>query len=133
MGATVLQRQARKRKLVAPLRALHLMALQHASPGQSLDVSPLGGRLPTEKTSALFKSHDLEVVRLVLLAGKALPPHRVPGEITIHCIEGSLDIELDDATVRLEAGELLFLAGNATHGVKAVTDASALVTIALKP
>lgn len=72
-------------------------------------------------------------MRLVLLAGKALPPHRVPGEITIHCIEGRLDIELDDVTVRLEAGELLFLAGNAMHGVSALTDTSALVTIALKP
>jgi quercetin dioxygenase-like cupin family protein len=132
-GGTVLQRQARKRKLVAPLRALHLMALQHASPGQVLDVHPLGVNLSAEKTSALFKSIDLEVMRLVLLAGKSLPPHKVPGEITIHCLEGSLDVELDDATVRLEAGELIFLAGNAKHGVKAATDASALVTIALKP
>lgn len=108
------------------------MALQHASAGQPLDVRPLGVRLSTEKTSALFKSADLEVMRLVLLAGKSLPPHKVPGEITIHCLEGSLDVALDDATVRLEAGQLLFLTGNATHGVKAVTDASALVTIALK-
>jgi len=108
------------------------MALQHASPGQVLDVRPLGGRLSTDKTSALFKSVDLEVMRLVLPAGKSLPRHKVPGEITIHCLEGSLDVELDDVTVRLDVGELLFLNGNATHGVKAVTDASALVTIALK-
>jgi len=109
------------------------MALQHASPGQVLDVHPLGSRVSTERTSALFKSLDLEVMRLVLRAGNSLPPHKVPGEITIHCLEGSLDIELENSTVRLEAGELLFLAGNATHGVEAATDASALVTIALKP
>lgn len=109
------------------------MAIPHASPGQAFDVRPLGGRLSSDKTSALFKSADLEVMRLVLLAGKSLPQHKVPGEITIHCLEGSLDVELDDATVRLEAGELLFLTGNATHAVKAVTDASALVTIALRP
>lgn len=108
------------------------MALQHASPGHALDVRPFAGRLSTEKTSALFKSEDLEVMRLVLLAGKSLPRHKVPGEIMIHCLEGSLDVELDDATVRLEAGELLFLARNATHGVKAATDSSAIVTIALK-
>lgn len=109
------------------------MAIPHASPGQALDVRPLGGRLSSDKTSALFKSADLEVMRLVLLGGKSLPQHKVPGEITIHCLEGSLDVELDDATVRLEAGQLLFLTGNATHAVKAVTDASALVTIALRP
>ena len=108
------------------------MAIQHASPGQALDVRPLRDRLSTTRTAALFKSVDLEVMRLVLLAGKALPPHRVPGEITIHCLEGSLDIEFIGGAVRLEAGELLFLAENATHGVKAVTDTSALITIALR-
>ena len=109
------------------------MALAHAVSGQPLDVRPMGNRMATEKTTALFKSRDLEVMRLVLLAGKSLPPHKVPGEITIHCLEGSLGIELDEKTVRLEAGELLFLAAGAMHGVNAVTDASALVTIALKP
>jgi quercetin dioxygenase-like cupin family protein len=109
------------------------MALSHAISGQPLDVRPFGERLVTEKTSALFKSSDLEVMRLVLVAGKSLPPHRVPGEITIHCLEGSLEIELDGRTVSLGAGELVFLAGGAMHGVKALTDASALVTIALRP
>lgn len=108
------------------------MALPHASPGQPLDVRPLGGRLSTERTSALFKSADLEVMRLVLVRGKSLPPHQVLGEITIHCLEGSLEVELDDKTVRLEPGELLFLTGGATHGVKALSDASALVTVAHK-
>jgi quercetin dioxygenase-like cupin family protein len=108
------------------------MALPHASPGQALDVRPLGERVSTQKTTALFKSRDLEVMRLVLLAGRSLPPHKVPGEITIHCIEGSLGVESEGTTVRLDAGELLFLAGNATHGVTALTDTSALVTIALK-
>jgi quercetin dioxygenase-like cupin family protein len=107
------------------------MALPHASPGEPFDVRPLGARLANERTSALFKSRDLEVLRLVLAAGKSLPSHKVPGEITIHCLEGSLDIELDDATRRLEAGELLFLEGNVAHAVKALTDATALVTIAL--
>jgi quercetin dioxygenase-like cupin family protein len=109
------------------------MALPHALSGQPLDVRPLGARLATEKTSALFKSKDLEVMRLVLLAGKSLPPHQVPGEITIQCLEGSLGIELEGTTVRLAAGELLFLAGGVLHGVEALSDATALVTIALKP
>jgi quercetin dioxygenase-like cupin family protein len=108
------------------------VAIPHAVPGHALDVRPLGDRVSTEQTTALFKSNDLEVIRLVLLAGRSLPPHKVPGEITIHCLEGSLDIDLEDITVRLDAGGLLFLSRGATHGVKAVTDASALVTIALK-
>ncbi len=113
------------------------MALNHASPGQALDVRPFGARLLTEKTAALFKSRDFELMRLVLLAGKSFPPHKVAGDITIHCLEGTLavglTVELANTTVTLAAGELLFLEGNALHGVTALSDASALVTIALKP
>ena len=32
------------------------MAIPHAIPGQPVDVGPLGTRLPSEKTVALFKS-----------------------------------------------------------------------------
>lgn len=108
------------------------MALRHGTPGQSLDVRPFGARLRTEQTSALFKSEDLEVFRLVLPAGRRLPPHQVPGEVTIQCVEGALDIELDGSTTALQAGEMLLLAGGARHGVHATADSSALVTIALR-
>ncbi len=109
------------------------MALVHAASGQVLDANPLKARMASERTSALFKGRDLEVMRLILAAGKSLPPHKVPGEITIHCLEGSLEIELDASTVRLDAGRLLYLEGGAMHGVTARVDSSALVTLALMP
>ena len=59
------------------------MAIPHASSGEPIDVQPLGARLSGEKSIALFKSAQLEVVRMVLLAGKAMPVHQVPGEITL--------------------------------------------------
>ena len=107
------------------------MAIPHASAGQPIDVQPLGTRLAGAKTVALFKAQDLEVMRLVLLAGKSLPPHQVAGEITIQCIEGTLDVSVDGRSHVLRAGQLLFLAGGAMHGVTALADASALVTIVL--
>src|SRR5688572_31348009 len=64
-------------------RILAAMAIEHAHSGQAVDVQPLGRDLSAQKTTALFKSNDLEVIRLVLLAGKSLPPHKVPGEITV--------------------------------------------------
>jgi quercetin dioxygenase-like cupin family protein len=108
------------------------MALEHALPGQAVDVQPLGGDLSTQRTIALFKSEDLEVMRLVLLAGKSLPPHKVPGEITVQCIEGSLNVTTERACHVLRAGQLLYLSANVVHGVTALEDASALVTVALK-
>jgi quercetin dioxygenase-like cupin family protein len=108
------------------------MAIPHAQPGQAVDVGPLGPRLKDERTVALFKSADLEVMRLVLLTGKSLPPHRVPGEITVQCIEGSIDVTVDGQSHVLQAGQLLYLPGGVMHGVTALQDSSALVTVALR-
>ena len=108
------------------------MAIPHAQPGQAIEVKPLGTRIAQETTVALFKSADLEVVRLVLLAGKSLSPHSVRGEITIHCIEGVIEVAFDGCTQLLHSGQMLYLAGGVSHGVKALQDVSALVTIALR-
>lgn len=107
------------------------MAIPHATPGQLIDVRPFGLRLQSEKTTALFKSEQLEVIRLVLQAGKSLPPHSVAGEITIQCIEGRINVTVSSQSHLLEAGEMLFLARSASHGVVAIEDSSALVTIVL--
>ena len=112
------------------------MAMPHAVAGQPVDVQPLGAALRSARTTALFKSHDLEVMRIVLLAGKRVPPHAVPGEITLQCLEGSVDVTAGDAadskTHRLTAGQLLYLAGGVLHGLIGIEDASVLVTIALR-
>lgn len=109
------------------------MALTHALPGQAIDVAPLGDRLVRERTLALFKSENLEVLRLVLRAGRSLPPHKVAGEITVQCIEGAINVTAEGRSHVLRAGQLLYLSGHVTHGVTALEDASALVTIALGP
>ncbi|RZJ05665.1 MAG: cupin domain-containing protein [Rubrivivax sp.] len=108
------------------------MAINHALPGRAIDVQPFGSALTAQKTTALFKSEDLEVMRLVLPAGKSLPPHKVPGEITVQCIEGSIDVTVEGESHVLLAGQLLYLGGGVMHGVMAREDASALVTVALK-
>lgn len=108
------------------------MALEHALPGQSIDVSPLGERLAQQATFAVFKAQDLEVMRLVLAAGKSLPPHKVPGEITIHCIEGRLEISTPTGKTILEPGNLILLSGGEVHAVLALQPSSALVTVALR-
>ena len=109
------------------------MAIEHAVPGQPIDVSPFGDRLGQQSTFAVFKAQDLEVMRLVLAAGKTLPPHKVPGEITIHCLEGRMEIRCPARSpVVLGAGQLVLLSGGDVHAVTALEDSSALVTIALR-
>ncbi len=106
------------------------MALPHTQPGQAVDVGPLGPALHEARSHALFKSAQLELMRLVLSAGSSLPPHAVPGEITVQCVEGSAELLLDDgAATVLQAGQLLYLPGGCRHAVRALTDTSLLVTI----
>ncbi len=107
------------------------MAIAHALSGQPTDVSPLGTALAAGRTVALFKTHELEVIRLVLPAGKSMPEHKVAGAITVQCIEGKVDITCGDGSHLLSPGQLLYLPGGVPHGVVALEDASVLVTIVL--
>lgn len=107
------------------------MARRHASPGDVIDVKALGAALHDHVTQALIKSAQLELVRLVLPAGKALREHRVAGEITLLCVEGQLDLSVSGMHRKLAAGQLIHIAAGEPHSVQAVTDASALLTICL--
>ena len=107
------------------------MALQHASSGDVIDVRPYGARIDGAQSIALFKSTQLEVMRLVLPAGHRMPPHHVPGEITIQCLEGAVEVEVDGRVTVLPAGHLLFVQGGVAHALHATQASSVLVTIAL--
>jgi quercetin dioxygenase-like cupin family protein len=105
------------------------MALNHLKPGDVANLAPLGNKLADAKTSALAKSNSFETIRLVVPAGKTIPAHDVPGEITLHCLEGRAAIQLDDRVIELSAGEWTFLEGGRRHAVRGIEDASLLLTI----
>lgn len=109
------------------------MAIPHATPGEVIDVRPLGAALATTRTHALFKSGDLEVIRIVLRAGDEMPPHVVAGEITVLCIEGRIAFTCDAGVRELAAGELIHVSGDEMHALRGIEDSSLLLTIALKP
>lgn len=108
------------------------MALTHADPAQPFDVRPLGAALAQSKSTALFKSEQLEVMRLVLPAGRSLPPHRVDGEITVQCLEGRVNFDADGGRTVLSAGQMLYLRGGVAHSLEAIADASLLLTVVLR-
>ncbi len=107
------------------------MALKHLQSGQVTDVSAFGEKLGEQKTVALFKAKHLEVIRLVLQQDQTSPPHKVPDDITIHCIEGRITVSLSSGLVFLLPGQLVFLDAEVQHGVLALEPSSALVTISL--
>ncbi|MDY0749063.1 cupin [Paucibacter sp. R3-3] len=107
------------------------MAQAHHKSGERFVVKPLGKGLGDARTTALIKAEQLELVRIVLHAGKGLPMHQVAGEITVLCLEGRIDFETSTTHLSLEAGDIVHLACNEPHALSAVEDASALLTICL--
>jgi quercetin dioxygenase-like cupin family protein len=107
------------------------MALHHALSGELIDIRPLKENLKNAPTISLYKSNRLEVFRMVLLAGKAMPSHQVDGEVTIQCLEGNIELAVAKTSQLMREGDLTCLAGSETHGLTAVENSSVLVTILL--
>lgn len=107
------------------------MAISHATSGQIVELLAGGEGWPLDMSCALFKTRQLEVIRLVLQAGKAFPPHRVAGEVTVQCLTGAIEFSTEGRTQLIRAGQLLYLEGGVPHGLVALEDACALLTIAL--
>lgn len=109
------------------------MAQSHVKSGEVVSLAPLGPLLAASTTKALIKARQIEVIRLVLHAGKTLPEHQAPGEITVHCIEGSVEFSTPEKSTVLNKDDFLHLEAKVPHALKAVTDCSVLVTICLSP
>jgi quercetin dioxygenase-like cupin family protein len=108
------------------------MAIPHAKSGDVIDIRPLGSTLAQAKTTALVKTETLEIVRLVVPAGKEISRHQAPGEITVQCLEGRVIFTAGGESKNLEAGQLLYLASEVPHSLRGLEDASVLLTIMLR-
>jgi quercetin dioxygenase-like cupin family protein len=105
------------------------MALHHAESGEIVDIRPLGKKLKQAISVTLVKTERLQVFRYILLKGKEFPEHKVPGEITVQCLEGVIELTSRDRKKMLQAGEFVYLEGDDLHTLKGIKDASVLVTI----
>ena len=107
------------------------MAIPHAKPGEVVDVRPLGSALPSAHTKTLVRAEQVEVIRLVVPAGKEIEEHKAKGELVVQCLEGRVAFTALGKTQNLEAGKLLYLPTGEAHSVKGVEDASLLLTVLL--
>jgi len=109
------------------------MALPHARPGHPIDLSPLGATLPGAASHALLKTHALELIRLVLHAGQELPPHKIYGDATLHCLEGAVCVESAGGFTELRESQLLLVPALAEYSLRALQDSSLLFTVQTPP
>ena len=107
------------------------MALAHAQPGEVVEVRPLGAALANKTTETLIKTKTLEVIRLVVPAGKEIATHKAKGEITVQCLEGKIAFTACGQTHELEAGQMLYLSTGEPHSLRGIEAGSLLLTILL--
>jgi quercetin dioxygenase-like cupin family protein len=107
------------------------VSIPHAKPGDVVDVRPLGPALASAQTQTLFRAANVEVIRLVVPAGKHIAEHRAKGELVVQCLEGRVDFTAFGNMQSLEAGMLLYLPAGEPHSLTGVQDASLLLTVLL--
>jgi len=107
------------------------MAIQHAKPGEVVDIRSLGAALVSAQTTTLVRAEQVEVIRLIVPAGKEIEEHKAKGEIIVQCLEGRVAFTAFGKTQNLEGGKLLYLPTGEPHTVKGIDNASLLLTILL--
>lgn len=107
------------------------MAVPHGETSDINNVIPLGDAVDRSRITAtpLLKTASFEVIRLVVLAGKDTGNHTTPGDLTVQCLEGAVELTAGGRTRRLAAGQLLYLAEGTLHALHGVEDAVVLVTV----
>ncbi len=103
------------------------MSTQQANSNKAIRL-PLGNAIYRSMTSTIVKTDAMELTRWVLPAGKSIPTHNVPGEITVQCLEGRVAFKARGKTQDIKAGHLLFLSAGEIHSVTAIDDSTLLVT-----
>ena len=105
------------------------MAQPHATFGEVIAAGPLGLEWPTGRSLTLVRQDELQISRLVLPRGHGLKPHSVRQRLVIQCLEGSFIFEPMGLKLTLKSGDLCHIPPEETHGVTAIQDSSALLTL----
>lgn len=93
-----------------------------------MDVLAAGASELAASPSMLVKTETLEIRRLTLPKGRAIPTHHARGEITVHCLEGRIAFTAMGATREVGKGQLIVLAAGEPHSLVGLEDSSVLVT-----
>jgi nucleotide-binding universal stress UspA family protein/quercetin dioxygenase-like cupin family protein len=102
-----------------------------STPCEIVDVRPLGAAaiVSARRKSNLLKTDTVEVVRLVVPKDATVSENMVQEETLFQCLEGKVAFTANGKTQILETGNLLYLPGGEGFAIKALADASLLLTI----
>jgi quercetin dioxygenase-like cupin family protein len=103
--------------------------IQHAmTQGRTTSVQPLTANDASRKVT-LVKTPQVEVIQLIVPAGRDVPTHQAQGELVVHCLEGRVSLFALGNTYDLTPGQLLHLSIDEPFSIRAIDNASVLVTL----
>ncbi|HEV7223730.1 MAG TPA: cupin [Pirellulales bacterium] len=105
------------------------MGAPPAKPGQIVFLHPLTASGERSRLTTLVKTSQVEVVQLIVPAGRDVPTHEAQGELVVHCLEGDVSFTALGNTYALKSGQLLHLLIDEPFSIRAMEDSSLLVTI----
>lgn len=109
------------------------MALRHALSGEAVNIRNAFAQTACDQSQALVSTSDIEIGRLALEPGKVLADYQVQGPVTLHCLEGAIEVRIDGQWQAMQDGDLMYLADGTRCSVKALQESIALLTIFRQP
>ena len=103
------------------------MALDHAKPGQVVDLHVFGDQ--STLSTVVVREKRFQAIRINLRPDSSIPPHRVDGPITVHCLSGRCTFFVDGEPRALSPGSWLYLRGGTMHALQAEEPSVVIVTI----
>lgn len=77
----------------------------------------------------LMKSRGQRIVLIAMRGESEIPMHRADGQLSLHVIEGFLQVHTEAQAVTLGKGELLVLYAEIPHAIAAIGDSAFLLTL----
>jgi quercetin dioxygenase-like cupin family protein len=108
-----------------------------AGPTQLIDLAEAAAALAAEPHGATEGHRQIAVVRrgpvtvilFVFEPGGVMPEHRAPGDVLLHVLSGRLEVTLADEVVTLVGGQVLAIAPDLPHAVRALARTDMLLTV----
>ena len=105
------------------------MAEPIANPGRTVCLEPLTSIDETSRKTTLVKTPQVEIIQLIVPAGRDVPTHQAQGDMIVHCLEGRVSLFALGKTYDLKPGQLLHLSLEDQFSMRGIDNASVLVTL----
>ena len=80
-------------------------------------------------TKVLLESSFSKEIRILLKQGQIMKEHKAPFPIIVHVLEGEIDFGVQGEIQLLKKGDIITLAGNIPHDLKALKDSIVRLTL----